>query len=423
MLVSLASLSGCQRKEPGQTELVIWSNPSGVEEQAFLRMCRRFEQEHPGVRVRNVGRSDETKLIRAIVAAAPPDMAYIYGTALIGPLAVNSGALPLDAYFVRAGFHDADFLPGAIEQARYQGRLYAMPMTRDCHSLYRSRTRLREAGLDPDKPPRTLEELIEFGKRLTIRAPDGSLEKLGVYLPPDPEMVFALFGGDTYDTRTGHITANTPQNIAALRWLIALADAQGGYRAVRACMAGFGSDDTNQNPLATGKIALRLDGEWAAMHLEKYALGCDYALSEIPYPAQHPELKNLAWQNGDTLIIPTGSHHPDLAWTFMAWMEQPAQQLVYAPAMSNLPSILALKSAPELRHGTRSRRALGYVLTHIASDPKNARWTPPLPVTALYGSALRNAFDRALFHEISPEQALNEVQERIEREMRRYDRP
>src|SRR5262249_39675993 len=81
-----ALLSGCKRQEQRETELVIWSNPSGVEEQAFLRMCRRFEQEHPSIRVRNVGRSDETKLIRAIVAAAPPDLAYIYGTELVGPL-------------------------------------------------------------------------------------------------------------------------------------------------------------------------------------------------------------------------------------------------------------------------------------------------------------------------------------------------
>jgi ABC-type glycerol-3-phosphate transport system substrate-binding protein len=423
VLGSLTVQAGCRHATNSTVELVIWSAPTGGEEQGFLRLCRRFESQHPGVRVRNVGAMAEDKLVRAIVAAAPPDMAYLYGTSYLGPLAANGALLPLDADFARSGLYETDFLPGTIRQGRYGNHLYAMPVTRDCRALYRNRSRLRAAGLDPDAPPHTLEEALDMARRLTHLNPDGSVATLGMFLPDDPLLVFALFGGGALDSDTGRVTANRAENITALRWLVALADAQGGYRAIAAYTAGFGKEDTGQNPLATGKIALRIDGEWAAMNLEKYAPATDYALSEVPYPVARPDLRNMAWQDGDIMVIPVGSHHAALAWEFLRWMQQPAQQEGYAALMNNLPSILSLRDSPLLSQGSRSKRALGYVLQHIASNAANARYFPATPVANLYRNTLRNAFDRALYHETTPEQALNDVQQRIQRETRRYEHP
>ena len=413
---------GCSRSgaEKGQVELVVWSAPTGPEEKGFLRLCRRFEQEHPSIKVHNVGASTEEKLVRAIVAATPPDLAYIYGTTTLGPLAAHSALQPLNTFFARSGLKESDFLPGAIQQGYYQGSLYAMPVTRDSRGLYWNRTRFREAGLDPDTPPKTLEELMSFAKRLTSYRPDGSVEKLGVFLPEDPTILFAQFGGEACDRQTGKITANRPENIAALHWMVELADAQGGYRAFAAFKSGFGREDSGQNPLATGKVALRMNGEWGAMHIEKFAPNTDYSIGEMPYPASRPDLKNLAWQDGDIMVIPTGSHHPEAAWEFMRWMQLPAQQEEYAILMNNLPSILALRDSPRLSQGSHSRRVLGYVFSHIASNAKNAHFFPSLPTTQLYRNALQDAFDRALYHEKTPEKALNDVQTRLEREEKRY---
>src|SRR5580704_15774855 len=63
----LGPQTGCRQAAAGRgnRELVIWANPSGVEEEAFQRVCRRFEGEHPGVRVRLTGGVDSTRLTRA----------------------------------------------------------------------------------------------------------------------------------------------------------------------------------------------------------------------------------------------------------------------------------------------------------------------------------------------------------------------
>jgi multiple sugar transport system substrate-binding protein len=416
------SLCGCKPSGSRQpVELNIWSAPSGYEEQNFQRLCRRFEREHPGVKIRNVGALKQDTLTRAIVAGVPPDLAYLYNMPALGPLAANGAIMTLDDRFKKAGFQESQFLPGCISQAHYQGHLYAMPTTRDSLAFYRSRARFRECGLDPDRPPRTLEEIIDMAVKLTSKNPDGTLAKLGMELPvDDPAVLFAMFGGDVWDARTGRLTANCPENVEALRWMLRLSDAQGGYRAISALASGLGGDNTSLNPLATGKLAMRITGEWAAMHLEKFAPGTDYALSEIPYPANRPDLRNLAWEDGDFMCIPNGSKHPDLAWEFMRWLQAPAQQADYAEAMSNLPNIMALRDSPRFSQGSRDKRALGFVLKHIASDPRNAHFLPALPVMQLYTQELHTAIDHVLYHDLTPQAALNAVQERIEREQRQY---
>ena len=200
-----------------------------------------------------------------------------------------------------------------------------------------------------------------------------------------------------------------------------LADSQGGYKKVSALKAGFGRSDSAQNSLAIGKVAMKIDGEWEAMHIEKYAPFADYRIGELPHPANRPDLKNMAWGDGDVIVAPVGCKHPDLAWEFMRWLQLPSQQEEYAPIMSNLPTILSLQNSPKLTTGTKNLKALGYVLQHIASNAKNAHSIPASAVGALYQNTLRTSVDQALFHEKSPEQALNDVQKIVRTELAKYE--
>src|SRR6185503_15456071 len=175
VLLLTAFLPGCFRRSDDRVPLTIWSAPKGVEERGFKRLIARFEREHPTIQVHNLGGLQEQKLLRAIVAGAPPDLAYIYGTSDVGPLAANGALTNLDGYYRSSGLQDDQFLPGIIDQHRYRGVLYAMPVTRDCHALYRNREVFRKAGLNPDDPPQTMEELKKVAVKLTVRKSDGSL--------------------------------------------------------------------------------------------------------------------------------------------------------------------------------------------------------------------------------------------------------
>ncbi len=419
-VVLLTTLPGCVRSTEHVT-LTIWSAPTGVEEKAFVTLCRRFDLEHPDIRIHNVGSLREENLIRAIVAACPPDLAYIYGTSDLGPLAANGAVTPLDGAFKASGLTESDFLSSALEQGRFRGQLYAMPVTRDCQCFYWNRTIFRRAGLDPDRPPQTLEELRRLALDLTQRRPDGSLARLGFMpIPDDPVTILAALGVELYDRASGGITLNQPKNVAALKWLVQLIDDLGGRSAVAGFKSTFGRTDSAQNPLAMGKVAMEIDGEWIAMRLEKFAPELDYGVGEIPHPANRPELQNMAWQDGDIMVIPAGSKHPAAAWEFIRWMQMPRQQEEYAAAMNNLPAIRALLNSPAITSGSPSKRSLGYVLRHIAGGTKNPRFFPTLPISRLYRDVLVNAIEVAELHQKTPEQALNDAQEQVEKELLKY---
>lgn len=416
----LFSSDGCARDSPRRITLTIWSAPTGVEEKSFKRLCARFEREHPDIAIHNVGGSNEEKLIRAVVAGVPPDLAYIYGPSIVGPMAANHAVMTLDGYFRRDGLRETDFLPAAIAQGRYKGHLYAMPVTRDSRGFYWNKAVFRKAGLDPERPPATLESLEQLALRLTKRKPDGSLQRLGFLPPGDSAVFFFVMGGRFYDERTGRLTLDCPENVAALKWLIKIVDALGGRNRVAAFNAGLGRGDSAMNPLAHGDVAMTIDGEWYAMHLAKFANFSDYGVAEIPSPAGRPHLRNMAWQDGDVMMIPVGARHPDAAWEFMRWMQEARQQEEYAVLMNNLPSIRALMNSPALTSGSKQQETLGFIMRRIASNARNAHFFPTLPVTRLYRDALDNAVEVAELHQKTPEQALADAQRRVERELSRY---
>ena len=66
----------------------------------------------------------------------------------------------------------------------YRGSLYAIPTTPATTALHWNKKLFREAGLDPDSPPRTIEELDAVAQRLTKRE-GGKIVQVGV-LPAVP---------------------------------------------------------------------------------------------------------------------------------------------------------------------------------------------------------------------------------------------
>jgi sn-glycerol 3-phosphate transport system substrate-binding protein len=81
----------------------------------------------------------------------------------------DSGKIqPLDD-LVKAdpSFQPDDLLSGVMTDLRYQGQLFGLPINRSTPVLYYNKDRFAAAGLDPDKPPTTWQELREMAGKLT----------------------------------------------------------------------------------------------------------------------------------------------------------------------------------------------------------------------------------------------------------------
>ncbi len=127
------------------------------------------------------GAMNPQKLMTAIVGGVPPDLVQ-QDRFTIGDWASRDAFRPLDD-LLAADAHSADplairqsdYVPATWAETVYQGHVYAIPNSTDDRVLFYNRALFRQAGLDPDKPPQTWDEMIADAKRLTEARPQRRL--------------------------------------------------------------------------------------------------------------------------------------------------------------------------------------------------------------------------------------------------------
>jgi sn-glycerol 3-phosphate transport system substrate-binding protein len=76
------------------------------------------------------------------------------------------------------------FYNGFMENSRTAGKTYGIPWQRSTIILYYNRDAFSQAGLDPDAPPATWDELRDMAKRLTVKS-GGNVTRYGIQIPSD----------------------------------------------------------------------------------------------------------------------------------------------------------------------------------------------------------------------------------------------
>lgn len=77
------------------------------------------------------------------------------------------------------------FVPNFLCASNIDGEAIGMPFASSTIILYYNKDAFREAGLDPEEPPKTLKELGEYCQKLTMRNEDGSISRYGIVMQPD----------------------------------------------------------------------------------------------------------------------------------------------------------------------------------------------------------------------------------------------
>ncbi|UCH33597.1 MAG: ABC transporter substrate-binding protein [Armatimonadota bacterium] len=414
-------LPGCayRAKVPAErTHVIVWSGWVGIEQEAFEHAVDMFNASQDRYYLENRSTvEDDTRIFRAITAGTPPDFFFLWRTSYIGALAANGAVRPLDEFMQGSRIREDDFIPGALEQCRYHGKLYAVPFLIDAAGLYWNRDVFGEAGLDPDHPPETLEELLDLAVKLTKRDERGNLVRLGFQPPPIHE-VMALFGGQLTDPETGRITANHPRNVEALEWYVRMCDVQGGGLRMDSFKAGFGEYNSPNHQFFVGKVAIMFNGEWWPSYVTRYSPTTDYAVTSLPYPRKYPQYKGTTFLGGNFAAIPTESEHPEGAWAFIEWMQSRRAQVEFSKVMHGLPNVRSAIFAPELTEGNREKEAFGE-MCRIAALGKGAIF-PPTPVNVAYMTELETVAQRAARKAVTPRDGLEQVQQRLEVYMEPY---
>ncbi|MCF8092130.1 MAG: ABC transporter substrate-binding protein [Desulfotignum sp.] len=194
-------------------------------------MIQEFEAEHPQITVKAIysgNYSDTmTKAMTALKGGTPPHLSVILSTEIF-TLIDNDAIVAFDDLVT----NDQEkqwldcFYPALMANSRTGGKTWSIPFQRSTIVMYYNKDAFRKAGLDPEKPPATWEELVEMGKQLTLRDADGKVTQWGLEIPSTgyPYWMFGALASQNNQVlmnQAGNQTYfNNPDVVGALRfWL------------------------------------------------------------------------------------------------------------------------------------------------------------------------------------------------------------
>ncbi|WP_181807328.1 ABC transporter substrate-binding protein [Streptomyces shenzhenensis] len=144
----------------------------------FDGLIADFEKKYPGTKVKWIDQPAEgyaDKISADAAGGTLPDVVNV-SPDLVAPLAKAGLALDLDK---AAGKYRSEYLAGAWASHRIPGTsgTYAFPWYLNTGPLFYNKALFRQAGLDPDQPPRTYDDLFADALRMA-RQSDGKVATL-----------------------------------------------------------------------------------------------------------------------------------------------------------------------------------------------------------------------------------------------------
>ena len=392
-----------------KVDVEYWDKWNGIEGAAMQGIIDDFNasQDRIEVHYSSIGQID-TKVMLAMAGRKPPDIAGLYDTNLAAYVE-NNALVPLDQLAAQAGIQEKDYIPSIWGLCTYRGHLWALPSTPYDVALHWNKKLFREAGLDPERPPRTIAELEQFNAKLTRKNPDGTYRTFG-HLPLEPGWYRAFFGywfGGQLWNGSDKITATAEGNRRALDW-VASYPARFGVHEISAFLETSGNFASPLNPFIQGHVAMEMQGPWMWNFIKKYGTG-DFELGVAPFPSETGEGLPVTVVGADILTVPLGAAHVREAFEFIRYVNRQEEMEKLCSEQSKFSALIKVSDAFWRNHSNPHIR----VFYDMAMSP-GAHTTPQLSIWNEYADELSQGVDEVWAQREKPDEALQDIQDRIQ---------
>ncbi len=443
-LIPLLLTAGLMQAAPGHAKqmasgtitISVWDNlPFSDLSQHLDKIDKAFELTHPNIKLNLLHNQSTDKTLAAVAAGNGPDIINpADGSASLATYAANGVIQPLDKYIAASHFDLKSLFPAGLQQASWHGHVWGMPTLADTWWLWYNMDDFRAAGLDPNRPPRTLQEAMADGIKLTKRTGSGRLLRLG-YLPPfyyaesggfgspvafingnDVNPYGPLFGATLYNADGTKVTPDSPAQLAAwheMRNEAAQLDTLYGHDQVFRFVTSFSAPFTPQEAFLSDRVSMKLDGDWVPQNVRDYKptwkYGVDYAAAPIPAAPGYQKFYGHQPVSVYPLLLSSHSAHPAEAFEYMAWLQSVPLQAQQAAYLYNLPQTRATLDSPELTKLPGFGQIIGLLRTKVTlvSDANS-------PITSQYYPLVNSYTDAILTGRTTPESAMKAVRERMQ---------
>lgn len=240
----------------------------------------------------------------------------------------------------------ADLQQGHIEAGTVDGAEYTLPFITDVSVMVWNKNLYKEAGLDPEQGPKSIDQFVEQAKKVAALNKDGVA---GSYLASQSggALVFDLFPSVWAD---GESVMNKDGSEATLDndSMKGVLDA---YKELANTTNGLGAGSKEETgatwtaPFANGKIGVMPYPNTSTTALFDAEKDGGFEVGVAPIPGTK-EGKTSTFLGGDAMGISKDSKHVAQAWNFLYWlMQSDAQKEVFADRGDTASNIQTLKTA------------------------------------------------------------------------------
>lgn len=379
--------------DPGPVEVEFWNYWDGGNGDAIAALAQEFNESHPGIVVKPVTfpwGDLLPKLQTAIAggelpAAGAADIAWMANLQASGKLvdlvpAITAAAVDLD-----------DFYPALLEYGRDGDRLVSLPVSTNNLALFYNKDLFTQAGLDPNTPPTTWEELREAA--LAISALGGGVQGYEIYTQPGEGLTwqfqpFLWQAGADYlvdDYTTPGFDNDAGKQ--ALGFLVDLIQKDHVAEAGQ-----WGAFDT-------GSAGMRIDGSWM---VNSYAAQApfEFGTAMLPIPEGGQHATNMGGEQA--FVFQTTPEKEAAATEFLLWLTTPEVQAKWDTLTAFMPIRGAVLDDPTFQAWVTSEpRFAAFV-----EQQQYAHARPPIEQYAATSDAFSRALEPAFYGRVSVDEAL-----------------
>lgn len=431
MLVLVVGGCGAKQETAGGTKpvkIVFWYAVGGKVGEATKALVEQFNAAHPDIQVEAVFQGDYdsaiNKLKQSITSKSTPNVMQVYdiGTRFM----IDSKAVvPAQKWIDQEKFDMSGYEPNILAYYTVDNKLYSVPFNTSTPVLYYNKTLFKEAGLDPENPPKTFEEVTAAAQKLTVKDASGKVTR--------PGMAMAIYGwffeqllaeqnapyannGNGRDSMATAVAFNSPQGEKILNWW------SGMVKDGIAINMGRKTADT-QKAFIAGQTAMTIDSTGVLGDIMdgvngKFEVGTAF----MPHPADATQGGVII--GGASLWMLAGHSDPEekAAWEFVKFMTAPKQQAFWHTKTGYFPVTKAAYDDPELKKYQEKYPQFKVAIDQLHSTPINRSTQGGLlGVFTQARQEIEGTIEQVLNGQSSPADALKKAADTVNGAIERYN--
>lgn len=343
LVCSIAFANGAEEStSSGPVTVTFWNGYTGSDRPVLEDLVNQFNESQDEVYIDMLIMPWDTlyqRLMTSFIAGDGPDLIG-FNIDRFAEYASAGRLLDLTSYIESSDVISADVMAPALYNAgKYNGVQYAVPMSSTAVAMYYNKDHFRAAGLDPDNPPQTLEELFDAWDKLIVKDENGNVtqyaQAIGVRSTVAMIPAFMWLYGADYIDENGDVVINSPEAVECMT-MLQEAFAKG------VSPVGLTGQEAD-NLFSAGVASIEWNGPWAYNGFVD--AGIDVGVCELPSGVEGRK----ATIGGDSvLVINKDSKVADAAWAFIEYWNSPDTQRQWSSGTGAPPTRMDMSDDEEL---------------------------------------------------------------------------